>query len=74
MASHEEDTVPSESVTTGDQGERKNPAVSFGFTKTVSKFKPSNSDVPIKKDDKDYLTGIDRNELQRYANANIASA
>lgn len=65
MASHGEDTGAAMSVTSGDQGERKNAAVSFGFTKTVSKFKPSTGDALIKKDDRDYLTGIDRNELQR---------
>ncbi|XP_050926946.1 G-patch domain and KOW motifs-containing protein [Lates calcarifer] len=60
MASHGEDTgaVP------GEQAERKTTAVSFGFTKTVNKFKPSTGDAVTKKDDRDYLTGIDRNELQ----------
>lgn len=62
MASHGEDTGASQSE---DQGEKRNPAVSFGFTKTVSKFKSSNGDALLKKDDRDYLTGIDRNELQR---------
>ncbi|XP_029361715.1 G-patch domain and KOW motifs-containing protein [Echeneis naucrates] len=47
-----------------EQGEKKASAVSFGFTKTVSKFKPSVGEVGERKDDKDYLTGIDRNELQ----------
>nr|XP_046251545.1 G-patch domain and KOW motifs-containing protein [Scatophagus argus] len=64
MASHRGDTGAAKSVPSGDQEERKNTAVSFGFTKTVSKFKPSTGDALIKKDDKDYLTGIDRNELQ----------
>ncbi|XP_041801527.1 G-patch domain and KOW motifs-containing protein [Chelmon rostratus] len=64
MASHGEDRGTSLSVTSGDQGERKNATVSFGFSKTVSKFKPSTGDALIKKDDRDYLTGIDRNELQ----------
>ncbi|XP_062283268.1 G-patch domain and KOW motifs-containing protein [Scomber scombrus] len=64
MASHgEEDTSTSKSFVSQDQGEKK-AAVSFGFTKTVSKFKPSAVDAEIKKDYKDYLTGIDRNELQ----------
>lgn len=67
MASHGEDTGASKSVVSEDQGEKRNPAVSFGFTKTVSKFKSSNGDALLKKDDRDYLTGIDRNELQRYA-------
>lgn len=62
MASQREDAGSSMSVASGDQGERKSAAVSFGFTKTVSRLK---SDSLIKKDDRDYLTGIDRNELQR---------
>ncbi|XP_008276360.1 G-patch domain and KOW motifs-containing protein [Stegastes partitus] len=53
MASHGQDTV-----------EKKPAAVSFGFTKTVSKFKPPTLDAPTKKEEKDYLTGIDGNELQ----------
>ncbi|XP_044066884.1 G-patch domain and KOW motifs-containing protein [Siniperca chuatsi] len=64
MASHGEDTGTSKSVASGDQGEKKTPAVSFGFTKTVSKFKPSTGDALTKKEDRDYLTGIDGNELQ----------
>ncbi len=77
MASHGEDTGAAESVVSEEQGEKKTTAVSFGFTKTVNKFIPSTGDALIKKDDKDYLTGIDRNELQRwasYANAAIALA
>lgn len=70
MASHGEDAGSSKSVASGEQAERKNPAVSFGFTKTVSKFKPATGDAAIKKDERDYLTGIDGKELQRYANAN----
>ncbi|XP_067449066.1 G-patch domain and KOW motifs-containing protein [Thunnus thynnus] len=63
MASHgEEDTGASKSFTSEEQGEKKAAAVSFGFTKTVSKFKPV--DAVSKKDDRDYLTGIDRNELK----------
>lgn len=65
MASHGDDTGASKSVPSGDKGEKKNPAVSFGFTKTVSKFKPSSGDALTKKDERDYLTGIDRNELLR---------
>ncbi|XP_051280964.1 G-patch domain and KOW motifs-containing protein [Dicentrarchus labrax] len=60
MASHGDDT----GVSSGDQAERKPPAVSFAFTKTVNKFKPTTGDALTKKEDKDYLTGIDRNELQ----------
>lgn len=73
MASHGEDTDASRSDVSEDQGEKKTPAVSFGFTKTVNKFKSSNVNTVAKKDDKDYLTGIKQNELQRwaaYANAN----
>lgn len=65
MASHGEDTGSFKPVASGEQGERKTTTVSFGFTKTVSKFKSSTGDVLINKDDRDYLTGIDRNELQR---------
>lgn len=65
MASHGEDIGASKSVASGDQGEKKTTTVSFGFTKTVSKFKSSTGDVLISKDERDYLTGIDRNELQR---------
>lgn len=65
MASYGEDTGSSKSATSVDQRERKPPAVSFGFTKTVSKFKPSPGDSVANKDDRDYLTGIDGNELQR---------
>ncbi|XP_070695664.1 G-patch domain and KOW motifs-containing protein [Pempheris klunzingeri] len=64
MASHGEDTGTSESTASADQGERKNVAVSFGFTKTINKFKPSTGDATIKKDERDYLTGIDGKELQ----------
>ncbi|TKS76868.1 G patch domain and KOW motifs-containing protein [Collichthys lucidus] len=66
MASHGWDDIGAAKtqVTSGDQGERKNAAVSFGFTKTVSKFKPSTGDALTKRDERDYLTGIDRNELQ----------
>ncbi|CAJ1084664.1 G-patch domain and KOW motifs-containing protein [Xyrichtys novacula] len=64
MASFTDVTSVSNSAASGEQGERKNPAVSFGFTKTVNKFKPSTVDAAIKNDERDYLTGIDRNELQ----------
>ncbi|PWA31876.1 hypothetical protein CCH79_00006473, partial [Gambusia affinis] len=58
MASHGEDTIASKAVISDEQTERKTAAVSFGFTKTAHKFKPT------AKIEKDYLTGIDRNELQ----------
>ncbi|XP_072222480.1 G-patch domain and KOW motifs-containing protein isoform X1 [Leuresthes tenuis] len=64
MASHGDETSAPKSVASEDQGERKAAAVSFGFTKTVNKFKPSTANASTKKEDKDYLTGIDRNELQ----------
>lgn len=70
MASHGEDTGATKSE---EQGERKTTAVSFGFTKTVSKFKPA-ADTGTKREEKDYLTGIDRNELQRYASYANANA
>ncbi|XP_019963524.2 G-patch domain and KOW motifs-containing protein [Paralichthys olivaceus] len=59
MASHGEDPAAAE-----EQGEKKAAAVSFGFTKTLSKFKVPAADALTNKEDKDYLTGIDRNELQ----------
>lgn len=46
------------------QEEKKTSTVSFGFTKTVNKFK-SSTDTATKKEEKDYLTGIDQKELQR---------
>lgn len=61
MASHGEDTVASKAAISDEQAERKTAAVSFGFTKTVNKFKPT------ARVEKDFLTGIDRNELQRCA-------
>ncbi|XP_010774690.1 G-patch domain and KOW motifs-containing protein, partial [Notothenia coriiceps] len=57
MASHGED-VP------GDETEKKTAPLSFGFTKTVSKFKPSSVEGVTEREDKDYLTGIDGKELQ----------
>lgn len=76
MASHGADAGSSKPIASSEeqQGERKPAAVSFGFTKTASKFKPLTSDAQAKKDDRDYLTGIHGNELQRSAfsaNANI---
>lgn len=65
MASYGEDADASALCNSGDQGEKKTTAVSFGFTKTVSKFKPLTGDTVTKKDDKDFLTGINGNELQR---------
>ncbi|XP_049436837.1 G-patch domain and KOW motifs-containing protein [Epinephelus fuscoguttatus] len=62
MASNGEDAGSLTTVVRGEQEERK--TFSFGFTKTVSKFKPSAVDAAIKKDEKDYLTGIDDKELQ----------
>lgn len=66
MASHGEDASAAKSDGSGDQGERKNAAVSFGFTKTVSKFKSSASDAILNTDERDYLTGIDDNEPRRW--------
>lgn len=68
MASNGENVLAIE-----DQQERKPAAVSFGFTKTISKFKSSGADISSGKDEKEYLTGIDKRLLQRYeshANAN----
>ncbi|KAL6119336.1 gpkow [Pungitius sinensis] len=62
MASLGEDAGSPKSAPPGDEEERKPTAVSFGFTKTVNKFKPSTGD--FRKDDRDYLTGIDGRELQ----------
>uniref|UniRef100_A0A8C6SXZ5 G-patch domain and KOW motifs-containing protein n=1 Tax=Neogobius melanostomus TaxID=47308 RepID=A0A8C6SXZ5_9GOBI len=48
-----------------EREEKKTHTVSFGFTKTVNKFKPTTTDSAAKKkEERDYLTGIDRNELQ----------
>ncbi|KAJ4921318.1 hypothetical protein JOQ06_022682 [Pogonophryne albipinna] len=57
MASHGED-VPE------DQTEKKPAPLSFGFTKTVSKFKPSSVEGVTEREEKDFLTGIDGKELQ----------
>ena len=46
------------------QGERKSGAISFGFSKTVSKLK-SSRDEAINADERDYLTGVDGKELLR---------
>ncbi|XP_071021724.1 G-patch domain and KOW motifs-containing protein-like [Oncorhynchus clarkii lewisi] len=43
-------------------GDRKAGAVSFGFSKTLSKFK-SSRDEDIDADERDYLTGVDGKEL-----------
>ncbi|XP_038165268.1 G-patch domain and KOW motifs-containing protein [Cyprinodon tularosa] len=64
MASNDEDATASKSAFADSQGERKSAAVSFGFTRTVNKFKPVAGGTPTTKVEKDYLTGIDRNELQ----------
>ena len=58
MASHGED-VPE------DETEKKPAPLSFGFTKTVSKFKPSSVEGVTDREEKDYLTGIDGKELLR---------
>ncbi|KAJ8016792.1 hypothetical protein DPEC_G00011040 [Dallia pectoralis] len=44
------------------QGERKASGISFGFSKTVNKFK-STRDEDLNADERDYLTGIDGKEL-----------
>ncbi|XP_038863546.1 G-patch domain and KOW motifs-containing protein-like isoform X1 [Salvelinus namaycush] len=44
------------------QGDRKAGAISFGFSKTLSKFK-STRDEAIDADERDYLTGVDGKEL-----------
>ncbi|XP_029520763.1 G-patch domain and KOW motifs-containing protein [Oncorhynchus nerka] len=44
------------------QGDRKAGVVSFGFSKTLSKFK-SSRDEDIDADERDYLTGVDGKEL-----------
>ncbi|XP_041859814.1 G-patch domain and KOW motifs-containing protein [Melanotaenia boesemani] len=64
MESHGDDMSVPKWVSSEDLGGRKTAGVSFGFTKTVSKFKPSTTEASSKKDDRDYLTGIDGNELQ----------
>lgn len=46
------------------QGDRKAGAISFGFSKTLSKFK-SSRDEAIDADERDYLTGVDGKELLR---------
>lgn len=66
MALHGEDTGAKKSAFREEQADRKPAPVSFGFTKTVSKFKPATGSTPTAKDEKDYLVGIDSNELQRY--------
>lgn len=65
MASLGQDASAVSSNGNVDGGERKNAAVSFGFTKTVSKFKSSASGAIVNTEEKDYLTGIDGNEPQR---------
>lgn len=62
MASHRDDW---ESVAMEEQGEKKTAPLSFGFTKTVNRFKPATAAIASKSDERDYLTGIDRKELQR---------
>lgn len=38
--------------------------MSFGFTKTVSKFKPTTADATEKTEQRDYFTEIEKNEIQ----------
>ncbi|KAL1020988.1 hypothetical protein UPYG_G00007310 [Umbra pygmaea] len=45
-----------------EKGERKAGAISFGFSKTVNKFKSTRDEV-LNADERDYLTGIDGKEL-----------
>ncbi|KAM4609682.1 G-patch domain and KOW motifs-containing protein [Polymixia lowei] len=47
----------------GDPGERKAGTISFGFTKILNKFKPSDN-AAIKEDGRDYLTGVEGRELK----------
>ncbi|XP_076022202.1 G-patch domain and KOW motifs-containing protein [Genypterus blacodes] len=63
MASYGEKSVP-RFGSNDDEGEPKKAPVSFGFTKTLSKFNPVVVEAAVKKEEKDYLTGIDRKELQ----------
>ena len=56
----------------GDSEGEKKAAFSFGFSKTVNKFKPTN-DNAITKEETDYLTGIDGKELLRCATQASAS-
>lgn len=65
MASNGDDTLPTAPFASEDQEQKKTPAVSFGFTKALSKFKPLAGDIVAKKEDKDFLTGINGNGLQR---------
>ncbi|XP_060930801.1 G-patch domain and KOW motifs-containing protein [Limanda limanda] len=60
MASHWEDTS---AAAAEEQGEKKTSSVSFGFTKTFNKFKVPAADALTSKEDKDFLTVIDKNEL-----------
>lgn len=73
MASLGEDASAASSNGNGEGAERKNTAVSFGFTKTVSKFKSSASGAIVNSEEKDYLTGIDGNEPRRYVRMLTAS-
>ncbi|XP_035596186.1 G-patch domain and KOW motifs-containing protein-like [Oncorhynchus keta] len=54
--------VDTSTSTVQQQGDRKAGAVSFGFSKTLSKFK-SSRDEDIDADERDYLTGVDGKEL-----------
>lgn len=55
MASGGDDVLATE-----DQEGRKAAAVSFGFAKTISKFKPPSADASSNKNEKEYLTTIDK--------------
>ncbi|KAK6308227.1 hypothetical protein J4Q44_G00214980 [Coregonus suidteri] len=61
---HEENSsnVDTSTSSVQQQGERKPGAISFGFSKTLSKFK-SSRDEAINADERDYLTGVDGKEL-----------
>lgn len=65
MSSLGEDTNAASSNGNGEGDARNNTAVSFGFTKTVSKFKSSACGAIVNTEEKDYLAGIDGNEPQR---------
>lgn len=47
-------------------GEDKKPApISFGFSKTSSKFKTSSNLNESEREERDYLTGVEEKELKR---------
>lgn len=65
MAAQGEGTAAFKSVPFEDKGQKKTSMVSFGFTKTVNKFKAPSAEESKKKEERDYLTGIHGKELQR---------